>query len=34
MEHHPTFAVNIALAISNASMDIVPFYANPLRQSA
>ena len=29
MGHHPTYAVHLALAISNAGMDVVPFCANP-----
>ena len=29
MGHHPSYAVQLALAISNAGMDVVPFCANP-----
>lgn len=29
MGHHPSYAVHLALAISNAGMDVVPFCANP-----
>jgi len=29
MGHHPSYAVQLALAISSAGMDVVPFCANP-----